>query len=92
MLNALVYSEDVRSGDLNDGYSGECMGRMAAPIEFIYNGIPHRNDLNRCVFTPLKGIIRFQENISDLQASAEMLRRVLRQLAASDEKGVDLPS
>ena len=42
-----------------------CFGRMAEPVEFVYDGEHHRNDLNSCWATALKGVIRNQENASD---------------------------
>src|SRR5688500_10595448 len=52
-------------GTENAGASWECFGRMADVTVFEYAGERHRNDLNRCVYTPLKGVIRFQENAQD---------------------------
>lgn len=63
--------------DMNQGYSGECIGRMEPPVEFIYGGNLHRNEINHCHFTPLKGIIRYQECADDLWGSLILISRAL---------------
>ena len=65
------------SGDLSQGYSGECVGKMAVPNEFIYGGNHHKNDLNHCFITPLKGIIRFEECWEDIGNAWHMFSVVL---------------
>lgn len=44
-----------------------CFGEMGEPVTFIYDGHEHKNDLNSCAYTPLKGVIRWQENEDDWQ-------------------------
>lgn len=61
---APLHREGVADPD-RPGESWTCFGRMPAPVSFTYAGNEHTNDLNRCVFTPLKGLIRFQENAAD---------------------------
>lgn len=79
IFNSMVADSRIKDeeADMNQGYSGECVGKMSEAIEFIYGGSPHRNDLNRCVFTPLKGIIRFQECAGDIESSLLILNRTL---------------
>jgi hypothetical protein len=62
------------------GQSFTCLGKMPREIEFAYDGSDHRNDLNRCVYTPLKGIIRFQENVEDWRCERTVLAVGLRNL------------
>lgn len=81
VFNALALNEDLKTGDMSEGYSGECLGRMSETAEFTVGGVVHRNDLNRCVFTPLKGIIRFQENVGDWQSSVHVLLSALQVVA-----------
>lgn len=38
---------------------------MAEPVAFTYDGVEHVNDCNACHYTPLKGLIRWQENPTD---------------------------
>jgi hypothetical protein len=38
---------------------------MERPVTFIYDGVDHTNDCNACHYTPLKGLIRWQENAAD---------------------------
>lgn len=42
-----------------------CFGKMGRKVTFVYDGEEHTNDFNRCVYTPLKGLLRFQENATD---------------------------
>jgi hypothetical protein len=53
---------------------------MAEPVEFVYDGKKHANDLNHCDYTPLKGVIRWQENEGDWRALAKMVERALEKL------------
>lgn len=62
---------NLRDGDYKDitvaepGHSFTCWGRMAEAVTFIYDGVDHTNDCNACHYTPLKGLIRWQENPGD---------------------------
>ena len=38
---------------------------MEHPVSFTYDGVEHENNLNHCDYTPLKGMIRWQENADD---------------------------
>ena len=52
------------------GNSFFCWGRMNESVEFVYDGVKHINGLNQCTATPLKGIIRMQENDADWEVLA----------------------
>ena len=80
--NAMVCDPRIKDeqGDMAQGYSGECVGQMNDATEFVYGGAIHRNDVNVCVFTPLKGIIRYQENAEDLWSSIVVRRAALDKL------------
>ena len=62
---------NLRDGDYADitvpepGESFYCWGVMERRVEFTYDGVTHPNDCNGCTYTPLKGLIRFQENEGD---------------------------
>ncbi len=62
-----------------------CFGRMARPVEFTYDGVKHANDLNHCDYTPLKGIIRWQENEDDWRGVVKTFSRALEKLKAHRE-------
>jgi hypothetical protein len=64
------------------GESYLCFGMMGEPVEFTYDGSTHRNDLNSCTYTPLKGLIRFQENEDDWEWCALAYQRALAKLRA----------
>lgn len=38
---------------------------MPESVTFVYDGCSHTNDLNTCTYSPLKGLLRFQENADD---------------------------
>lgn len=74
----------VQGGDLplNIPQPGEmflCFGK-SAPVEFVYDGVEHRNDLRTCTYTALKGVISFQENAEDWRGMAVAYNRALRAL------------
>jgi hypothetical protein len=52
------------------GLAWWCIGRMAEPRTFVYDGEEHTNDLNDCQYSPLKGVIRWEENAADIGALA----------------------
>jgi hypothetical protein len=62
---------NLRDGDYKDltvaepGHSFTCWGQMPEPVTFIYDGVDHTNDHNCCHYTPLKGLLRWQENADD---------------------------
>lgn len=56
------------------GESFFCFG--AAPlVEFIYDGVKHVNDTRSCTYTPLKGVISYQENADDWRAISSAYSR-----------------
>ncbi|KAF0156255.1 MAG: hypothetical protein FD189_1060 [Elusimicrobia bacterium] len=62
------------------GESFFCFGKLAEAVRFVYDGIEHVNDLSTCCFTPLKGIIRYQENREDWYALKTAYTRALQKL------------
>jgi hypothetical protein len=79
---------------LPPGESMFCWGCMAAPVTFTYDGVEHTNDLSACVFTPLKGVIRFQENENDwwlMQTGYGLARRRLGLLFPERFPGAAVP-
>ncbi|KKK70175.1 hypothetical protein LCGC14_2926640 [marine sediment metagenome] len=67
------------------GDSFVCFGEMAEPVAFTYDGSEHVNDLNHCDYTPLKGVIRWQENEDDWVAAQRFYATALRKLKAGRE-------
>src|SRR5262245_55229339 len=65
---------NLRDGEYRDlavpepGHSWTCWGQMAESVTFLYDGVEHTNDCNACHYTPLKGLIRWQENADDWDA------------------------
>ena len=76
-----IYSaSDLQQRDMAEGHSGDCWGKMAEEILFQVGGIEHRNDLNHCIFTTLKGILRYQENEGDLESCINAANHVLQEI------------
>jgi hypothetical protein len=50
--------------EIQKGYSGDCLGIMG-DVKFIYKEAEHINNWSHCIFTPLKGMIRYQINSGD---------------------------
>lgn len=77
--NELGRDDRLKTGDLNEGYSGDCIGK-SLPLTYTVGGNEHRNDMNHCVFTPLKGVTRFMICEGDVEAMLHMARGVLHEL------------
>lgn len=77
------------------GESWSCWGGMAEPVVFVYDGVEHSNDLNSCHYTPLKGVVRFQENFGDWLAFEACYHAALQRLGVghglSCGPGLDAP-
>ena len=56
-----IYDEDAH----NDGYSYFCFGKLKEPHVFTEKQCRHVNDYCYCVYTPLKGALRFFINKGD---------------------------
>lgn len=79
IFNGLAGDDRITSGDMNEGYSGDCIGK-SLPIEYVVGGNVHSNDMNHCIFTPLKGVIRYQINEGDVESMVHMCKQVLLDL------------
>lgn len=64
------------------GLSWWCLGRMAQPRTFTYDGVEHTNDLNDCHYSPLKGVIRWEENSADIGGLASAYTVAAKRLTA----------
>ena len=88
--NGLAFDTRIITGDLNEGYSGDCIGKSQL-LTYTVGGNEHINDMNQCIFTPLKGIIRMMINLGDIEAMYMMSQSVLSELnpIPCDGCGVD---
>lgn len=59
------------------GESINCYGRMAEQHVFVAGETTHKNDLSRCLYTPLKGVIRYLECKADLEIDVIANNKVL---------------
>lgn len=81
----------------NEGYEGperpgcswSCFGKMPTPLSFTYDSEVHVNSLNRCVYTPLKGLVRFQENATDWALDIFVTERALCALLGIEQDTAD---
>ncbi|UZE92536.1 MAG: hypothetical protein IB616_01625 [Methanosarcinales archaeon] len=64
--------------DWKDGYSFECIGRMKEPVEFKYKKAVHVNTHYHCIWTPLKGWVKFDVTIEDIWYSARVITNFLK--------------
>ena len=90
------YSDNPDLSRQEAGDSFSCFGEMERPVAFVYDGVPHENNLNSCHYTPLKGLIRWQENRDDWGLLSRMYATALKQLDAraldaEDAEWMDAP-
>ncbi len=84
---------NLRDGEYRDitvpepGQTFMCWGRMAEPVTFIYDGVEHKNDHNSCHYTPLKGLVRFQNNPADWDALSTYYALAKRRAEAAGSNG-----
>ena len=64
----------------NSGQSFICFGESPETSEFTYNGVTHCNDLGTCMFSPLKGLVKFQMNEADWEWLGKACERSLEKL------------
>lgn len=72
--------------DNEPGESWHCFGCMQAEVVFEYDGNKHANDLRSCCYTPLKGLIAWQENRMDWWGMRRAYDRALKKLDEYKEK------
>lgn len=76
---------DADAEDVSTPQPGEsfvCFG-VAPEVTFAYDGVEHANDLRSCHYTPLKGLIAYQENADDWAAIRAAYGRALSVLEAN---------
>lgn len=67
------------------GLSWLCLGKMEQPRTFIYDGVEHTNDLNDCHYSPLKGVIRWEENAADIGGMASTYTLAVARLSEQEQ-------
>ncbi|KKL75357.1 hypothetical protein LCGC14_2055650 [marine sediment metagenome] len=75
-----IFSYNLYGPLPSTGESFICFGQMAEPVKFTYDGVEHVNNLNHCDYTPLKGIIRWQENKEDWEGVVKVFKLALEKL------------
>lgn len=84
-----IHNIQVERDKATPGDSFVCFGVGLREVPFSYDGVEHSNDLNHCDYTPLKGVIRFQENADDWRAAVNLYNRALNKL--KELTGTDFP-
>ena len=79
IFNGMAGDDRIKTGDMMEGYSGDCIGQ-GDRVEYVVGGHVHRNDMNHCIFTPLKGVIRYNINEDDVGSMLQMAQSVLYEL------------
>lgn len=69
---------EIRSKDAGESWS--CFGEMKGTVTFSYDGNVHENDCRSCHYTPLKGLIAFQETEDDWAALSRAYKSAFRKL------------
>lgn len=82
-LHALKDGDAPPLTEPSPGESFVCFGR-APKVAFTYDGINHANDARSCHFTPLKGLIAYQENAADWEALHRAYGRALTLLRTAE--------
>ncbi len=59
------------------------------PITFTYDGHDHTNDLRSCHWTPLKGLIAWQENLDDWALLSAAYATARKQVLAAEPRTED---
>ena len=80
-----LYDSDLDITQPAPGETFMCWGVMERPVTFVYDGVEHPNNCNGCAYTPLKGLLRFQEKPSDWEALANRYSRAAK--AAREKLG-----
>jgi len=68
---------DYQFKQFKQGASFHCWGRMREQIRWISGKTEHLNEYSHCVYTPLKGLIRFFLNADDAWTDIIGLSRLL---------------
>jgi len=75
----VIYST-YKSEDFKDGYSFSCYGKLPKTHIFIEKKAKHINNFSCCIYTPLKGMIRFFMCEDDLWGEAQALIGVMNRI------------
>lgn len=60
------------------GYSFNCVGELAEPHEFKWREITHRNTHCHCIYSPLKGVIKFLITPEDAWGTKVMMANLMK--------------
>ena len=69
---------DFDKGHFEKGYSFGCVGKLAEPHEFRWREITHRNTHSHCLYSPMKGLIRFLITPEDAWGDYVMMAQILK--------------
>ena len=65
---------DPDNMDLSPRMAVFCFGRLAEPIDWTFAGVEHHETLSQCQSSPLKGNVRWLDNVEDWSALTRAYR------------------
>lgn len=75
--NCKILWSNYNKEAIEEGFSFDCFGKMQHPHLFTAEKCEHVNEYSHCIFTPLKGHIRFFINEDDAWAMYQGCARVM---------------
>lgn len=72
-----VLVSSYNEGNFRYGYSFHCIGQLPEPCTIIWKQAGHTNNYSFCMYTGLKGLIRFLMCCSDFEGISSDMERVL---------------
>jgi len=70
----------------NPAYAVHCCGELSEPLVWMMRGVEHVEDLSTCSYSPLKGVIRWLENLSDWAVLARTYRAAITSATAKGHR------
>lgn len=76
LIHPMTDSDNLPAMD-NPTFAIFCFGRLTEERRWTFNGVEHVEDLSTCQYSPLKGVIRWLENVSDWAALQRAYRAAI---------------
>ena len=77
-LKCEVIWSDFLPAFIEQGYSFCCVGRLDKPHEFVWREVTHRNEFCLCQYSPMKGMIKFLMDRTDIEHQIAVLHMALK--------------
>lgn len=82
-----VLASTFDSHNFRLGYSFHCVGELPEPLTVRWRDSVHCNGHSLCIYTPLKGIIRFLMAIEDFESIGSDLKKAVEMTAGCSNQG-----